>query len=54
MEQIIYGNIRVQLLSENILRIEYGKMVNSATKIRFSFQTERRLRAACLMRRRSE
>lgn len=25
MEQIIYGNIRVQLLSENIVRIEYGK-----------------------------
>ncbi len=25
MEQIIYGNIRVQLLSEEIVRIEYGK-----------------------------
>lgn len=25
MEQVIYGNIRVQLLSENIVRIEYGK-----------------------------
>ena len=25
MEQIIYGNIRVQILSENIVRIEYGK-----------------------------
>ena len=25
MEQIIYGNIRVQLLSENIVRVEYGK-----------------------------
>ena len=25
MEQIIYGNIRVQILNENIVRIEYGK-----------------------------
>lgn len=25
MEQIIYGNIRVQFLSENTVRIEYGK-----------------------------
>ena len=25
MEQIIYGNIRVQLLNENIVRVEYGK-----------------------------
>lgn len=25
MEQIVYGNIRVQLLSENIVRVEYGK-----------------------------
>ena len=25
MEEIIYGNIRVQLLSEEIVRIEYGK-----------------------------
>ena len=25
MEQIIFGNIRVQLLSENIVRVEYGK-----------------------------
>lgn len=25
MEQIIYGNVRVQLLSENTVRVEYGK-----------------------------
>ncbi len=25
MEQFIYGNVRVQLLSENIVRVEYGK-----------------------------
>ena len=25
MQQIIYGNIRVQLLNQNIVRVEYGK-----------------------------